>query len=67
MGLRSVKPKRRRLPDASDDGPYRVFMIATFWVSVAGVVLLFVTPWYVGATVIGLALLCFLGAIVLGG
>ena len=58
---------RRRLPDEKDDRPFRIFMIATFWLAVAGVVLLFVAPWQAGVSVLALCVLLFLGAVVLGG
>ncbi|MEM8835228.1 MAG: hypothetical protein AAGD00_05360 [Planctomycetota bacterium] len=43
-----------------------VFSVICFWLAILGVVLLFVAPWYVGAGVIALAGVLFLGAAVLG-
>lgn len=64
--IRSVKPKRRPLPDASDDRPYRVFMISTFWVAVLGVALLFFAPWW-GAGLLVLCVIAFVFAVLFGG
>ena len=58
---------RRRLPDEKDDRPFRIFMIATFWLAVVGVMLLFVLPWVWGAGLIGLSVLLFLVAVLFGG
>ncbi len=66
MPIRHVQPKRRRLPGASDDTLFRVFMITIFWLAVVGVVLLFLVHWLWGTTLLGLCLIAFLGALLFG-
>lgn len=65
--MRSVKPKRRLLPDEHDDGPFRIFMLTTFWLALVAVVLLFLVPWIWGTALLGLCAVMFLAALVFAG
>ncbi|GAB4519614.1 MAG: hypothetical protein Tsb0013_23400 [Phycisphaerales bacterium] len=66
MMMRHAAPRRRRLPGAHDDKPFRVFMITVFWTAIVGVALLFVAHWAWGATLLALCAIAFLAGLVLG-
>lgn len=67
MPMPDAEPRRRRLPGAHDDAPFRVFMITTFWLAIVGVLLLFFVHWIAGAILLALCLVAFLGALLFAG